>query len=68
MISCLMAEYILIIGKLRKYYLFNLIILDIKQKLIIAIYKDFEILMTLKNYQRVLNKLTVSIEQIDREF
>ena len=66
--SCLMAKYVLIIKKFCKYYLFNLIILDIKQKLIIAIYKDFEILMTLKNYQRVLNKLTVSIEQIDREF
>ena len=68
MISCLMAEYVLIIRKLRKYYLFNLIILDIKLKLTIAIYRVFGILMTLKNYQRVLNKLTVSIEQIDREF
>ena len=66
--SCLMAELVLFIKKFRKHYLFNLIILDIKQKLTIAIYRDFGILMTLKNYQRVLNKLTVSIEQIDREF
>ena len=68
MISCSMAEYVLIIKKSRKHYLFNLIIFDIKQKLTIAIYRDFGILMTLKNYQRVLNFLTVSIEQIDREF
>ena len=68
MISCLMAEYVLIIRKFCKYYLFNLINLDIKQKLTIAIYRDFGILMTLKNYQRVLNKLAVNIEQIDREF
>ena len=66
--SCLKAEYVLIIGKSRKHYLFNFIIIDIKQKLTIAIYRDFGILMTLKNYQRVLNFLTVSIEQIDREF
>ena len=63
-----MAEYVLIIKKSRKHYLFNLINLDIKPKLSIAIYRDFGILMTLKNYQRVLNFLTVSIEQIDREF
>ena len=63
-----MAEYVLIIKKSRKHYLFNLINLDIKPKLSIAIYRDFGILMTLKNYQRVLNFLTVSIEQIGREF
>ena len=68
MMFCLKAEYVLIIKKFRKHYLFNLIILDIKQKLTIAIYRDFGILMTLKNYQRVLNKLTLSIEQIIREY
>lgn len=36
MISCLVAEYVLIIKKFCKYYLFNLINLDIKQKLAIA--------------------------------
>ena len=56
-----MAKYVLIIRKFRKYYLFNLINLDIKQKLIIA------------NLQKFLNfndskKLSESIEQIIREY
>lgn len=61
MMSCLMAEYVLIIKKLRKYYLFNLIILYIKQRLTIA------------NPQKFLNfndikKLSESFEQIDSKY
>ena len=36
-----MAEYVLIIKKFCKYYLFNLIILDIKQNLTIATLQGF---------------------------
>jgi len=41
MISYSMAEYVLIIKKFCKYYLFNLIILDIKQNLTIANPQEF---------------------------
>ena len=60
-----MAEYVLIIKKSRKHYLFNLIIFDIKLKLTIAIYRDFGILMTLKNYQRVLKNFPLITRKIE---
>ena len=59
--SCLIGEYVLIIRKFCKYYLFNLIILDIKQKLIIANPQGFWNFSDIK-------KLSESFEQIDREF
>ena len=61
MISCLMAEYVLIIKKFCKYYLFNLINLNIKQKLTIANPQGFW------NFNDI-KKLSESFEQIDREF
>ena len=58
MISYLMAEYVLIIKKSQKHYLFNLIIPDIKQRLSIA------------NLQKIWNfndikKLSESFELFD---
>lgn len=61
MISCLMAEYVLIIKKYRKYYLFNLIILDIKQRLTIANPQGFW------NFNDI-KKLSESFEQIDSKY
>ena len=59
--SCLMAEYVLIIRKLRKYYHFNLIILDIKQKLTKANPQGFW------NFNDI-KKLSESFEQIDSKY
>ena len=61
MISCLMVEYVLIIKRFRKHYLFNLIIPDIKQELTIA------------NPQRFWNfndikKLSESFELFDSKY
>ena len=56
-----MPEYVLIIKKFCKYYLFNLIILDIKQKLTKANPQGFW------NFNDI-KKLSESFEQIDREF
>ena len=56
-----MAEYVLIIRKLRKYYLFNLIILDIKQKLTKANRQGFW------NFNDI-KKLSESFEQIDSKY
>ena len=56
-----MAEYVLIIGKSRKYYLFNLIILDIKQRLTIANPQGFW------NFNDI-KKLSESFEQIDSKY
>ena len=56
-----MAKYVLIIRKFRKYYLFNLIILDIKQKLTIANPQGFW------NFN-VIKKLSESFEQIDSKY
>ena len=53
-----MAEYVLFIRKFRKHYLFNLIILDIKQKLSIANPQG------LWNFNDI-KKLSESFEQID---
>ena len=79
MMSCLMAEYVLIIKKFCKYYIFNLIIPDIKQILTIANPQGFWNFNDIKklsesfeqidskywtNWQGVLNKLTLNIEQI----
>ena len=61
MISCLMAEYVLIIKKFCKYYLFNLIITDIKQKLTIANPQGFW------NFNDI-KKLSESFEQIDSKY
>ena len=59
--SCLMAKYVLIIKKFCKYYLFNLIILDIKQKLTIANQQGFW------NFNDI-KKLSESFEQIDSKY
>ena len=61
MISCSMAEYVLIIKKFRKHYLFNLIILDIKQRLTIANPQGFW------NFNDI-KKLSESFEQIDIKY
>ena len=61
MISHSMAEYVLIIKKFCKYYLFNLIITDIKQKLTIANPQGFW------NFNDI-KKLSESFEQIDSEY
>lgn len=61
MISYSMAEYVLIIKKFCKYYLFNLIITDIKQKLTIANPQGFW------NFNDI-KKLSESFEQIDSEY
>ena len=61
MISCLMAEYVLIIRKFCKYYLFNLINLDIKQKLTIANPQGFWNINDIK-------KLSESFKQIDSTY
>ena len=61
MISYSMAEYVLIIKKFCKYYLFNLIITDIKQKLTIANSQGFW------NFNDI-KKLSESFEQIDSEY
>ena len=56
-----MAEYVLIIKKFCKYYLFNLINLYIKQKLTIATLKGFW------NFNDI-KKLSESFEQIDSKY
>ena len=61
MISCSMAEYVLIIKKFCKYYLFNLIIPDMKQKLIISNLQGFW------NFNDI-KKLSESFEQIDSKY
>lgn len=61
MISCLMAELVLIIRKFRKHYLFNLIILDIKQKLAIANLQGF------LNFNDI-KKLSESFELFDSKY
>ena len=60
MISCLMAEYVLIIKRFRKHYLFNLIILDIKN-LTIAILQGFW------NFNDI-KKLSESFELFDSKY
>lgn len=61
MMSCLMAEYVLIIIKFRKYYLFNLIILYIKQRLTIANPQGFW------NFNDI-KKLSESFELFDSKY
>ena len=61
MMSCLMAEYVLIIKKFCKYYIFNLIIPDIKQILTIANPQGFW------NFNDI-KKLSESFEQIDSKY
>ena len=56
-----MAEYVLIIKKSRKHYLFNLIIFDIKQRLSIANPQG------LWNFNDI-KKLSESFEQIDSKY
>jgi len=56
-----MAEYVLIIKKSRKHYLFNLIIFDIKLKLSIANLQEFWNFNDIKN-------LSESFEQIDSKY
>ncbi len=59
--SCLMVEYVLIIKKSQKHYLFNLIIPDIKQKLATANLQGFW------NFNDI-KKLSESFEQIDSKY
>ena len=61
MISYSMAEYVLIIKNFCKYYLFNLIILDIKLRLTIANPQWF------LNFNDII-KLSESFEQIDSKY
>ena len=56
-----MAEHVLIIKKSRKYYLFNLIILDIKPKLTIANPQGFW------NFNDI-KKLSESFELFDSKY
>ena len=56
-----MAKYVLIIKKLRKYYLFNLIIPDIKQELTIANPQGFW------NFNDI-KKLSESFELFDSKY